>query len=626
MIQNCPLHSLIIQTRDTTRRQLLRSRTNQRFPWKVFLCFAVVMASLADLHCQESAKTIHSAGPRAIAPRFSQLPTEAEFFTCGAFTEPLVPTARSSPEENRALAQAIGDFATRSDRADDSILQRFLSSYPNSPWRAALLLNLGLMYRQTGYFSRALDAWEQAWELSKGAEDLRAHNLGDRVISELAELNSRLGRQDEMRKLFKEADNRTLHGSTEDQLKGAKRGLWFMENEPGRSFKCGPLALSRILASEHSPLCASPLIQEMQSTDRGTSLEQVWQLAQKLGMKYTPAKRQLGARFIVPSVVHWKVGHFGALVAVTHEGQYVIQDPTFGSETRISPHALEQESSGYFLVPIDQLERDSSGWKSVDAEEAGRVWGKGITFARDPNATSNEDHQTGGSCQAGGMTAYSVFTMLASLHLSDTPLHYETPFGPPVAISVSYTQTEANQPANFTYSNLGPLWTMNWISYITIDGSGNANVYLRGGGTKTYPASTFDAQNQTYGPNFMGQTILAKVSAYTYEERFPDGSKDVYNLADSANHIFLRQVVDPQGNAVTLNYDIDADASASYPLRLTSVSDALGESTTFAYELSGDPLKITKATDPFGRSALFSYQTDGTGAYQLVSITDQIGI
>jgi RHS repeat-associated protein len=79
--------------------------------------------------------------------------------------------------------------------------------------------------------------------------------------------------------------------------------------------------------------------------------------------------------------------------------------------------------------------------------------------------------------------------------------------------------------------------------------SGNAYVYLRGGGTKTYPASTFDAQNQTYGPNFMGQTILAKVSAYTYEERFPDGSKDVYNLADSANHIFLRQVVDPQGNA-----------------------------------------------------------------------------
>ena len=28
-------------------------------------------------------------------------------------------------------------------------------------------------------------------------------------------------------------------------------------------------------------------------------------------------------------------------------------------------------------------------------------------------------------------------------------------------------------------------------------------------------------------------------------------------------------------SAVTLNYDIDADASASYPLRLTSVSDAL---------------------------------------------------
>jgi ABC-type bacteriocin/lantibiotic exporter with double-glycine peptidase domain len=98
---------------------------------------------------------------------------------------------------------------------------------------------------------------------------------------------------------------------------------------------------------------ASPVIQEMQSTERGTSLKQVWQLAQKLGMKYRPAKRKPGARFIVPSVIHWKVGHFGALLAAYQEGKYLVQHPTFGSETTISPQALEEESSGYFLVGFE---------------------------------------------------------------------------------------------------------------------------------------------------------------------------------------------------------------------------------------------------------------------------------
>jgi YD repeat-containing protein len=78
--------------------------------------------------------------------------------------------------------------------------------------------------------------------------------------------------------------------------------------------------------------------------------------------------------------------------------------------------------------------------------------------------------------------------------------------------------------------------------------------------------------------------------------------------------VFLSQVIDPQGNAVTLNYDGTG--------RLASLTDATGRHTTFSYDSPGRPLLISKITDPFGRSARLAYDDLG----RLVSITDVIGL
>lgn len=79
-------------------------------------------------------------------------------------------------------------------------------------------------------------------------------------------------------------------------------------------------------------------------------------------------------------------------------------------------------------------------------------------------------------------------------------------------------------------------------------------------------------------------------------------------------NILLSQVIDPQGNTLTLNYDSQ--------LRLTSLTDATGRQTTFTYGLAGYPLLITKITDPFGRSAILAYDSN----QRLSSITDVIGL
>ena len=226
-----------------------------------------------------------------------------------------------------------------------------------------------------------------------------------------------------------------------------------------------------------------------------------------------------------------------------------------------------------------------------------------------------EGGDQGGCC---AMARYSAHAMLASLNVEDTPVRYSPPRGPAIDFTVTYNQRETQQPQTFTYSNLGPKWTFNWLSYVTDDPnnpSADAVVYVPGGGAENY--SGFDPGSQTYQPDPQSHAVLARTSPTSYEKRFPDGSKQVFNLSDGSSSfprkIFMTQVIDPAGNAVTIGYDTS--------FRIITLADALGYVTTLSYELPGDPLKITKVTDPFHPSAIFNY-TNG----QLTRITDPVGI
>ncbi len=243
--------------------------------------------------------------------------------------------------------------------------------------------------------------------------------------------------------------------------------------------------------------------------------------------------------------------------------------------------------------------------------------------------TKQDDIKRGGNqCQGSvsgsepaPMALYSAHAMLASLNIEDTPIHYSPPRGPEIDFRVTYSQRETQQPQTFSYSNLGPKWTFNWLSYVTDDAnnaSADATVYVADGGAEKY--SGFDSGSQSYPPDPQSHAILVRTSPNAYEKRFPDGSKQVFSWSDGSSSfprkIFMTQWFDPAGNAVTIGYD------ASF--RIATLTDALGQVTTLAYELAGDPLKITKVNEPFptGRYATFTYNASG----QLESITDEIGI
>ncbi|HMJ67077.1 MAG TPA: hypothetical protein VK615_17165, partial [Candidatus Binatia bacterium] len=259
-------------------------------------------------------RTVPSVERPPVRAIFADPPTEAEIFRARIFGEPIVPMSKpSTADENRALAQALLAFLDRANNEDLAGLLGFLSQYPDSTWRASLLLNLGILYRKTGYFRRALAAWEEAWRLSKSETEQKAKAVADLAISELLELNARLGRFDTLELLFIEIAGRDIRGPATEKVTGAREGLWLMRNRPEVAFRCGPMALDRIRAARNPADAFHQKIHQSCSTTNGTSLAQVLSLANELEMNLQMAKRSAGAPIIVPAVVHWKAGHFAAI-------------------------------------------------------------------------------------------------------------------------------------------------------------------------------------------------------------------------------------------------------------------------------------------------------------------------
>ncbi len=570
-------------------------------------------------------RTVPSVTPPA-ALSFSPAPEDGEFLRTGLFAEPLAPVAATTAEENGDLAQAVLayrdaiQYAGGSDAVEP--LLSFLAAHPASAWKPALQLNLGIIYRQTGHFSQALDVWQSGWNDAQALSDPHGRALANAIVARLSQLEAYLGRKELLEPLLDSIHSRPVGGTAAQLLTDSHTGLYDMVYHPEASFRCGPLALTRILKyqAQSSAAKASPaslkVLEDAHSTANGLSLTAVQEIATRAGMDYQAAYRSAGAAVILPAVAHWKVGHYAALV--DHQnGRYVVEDTTFGEDIRMSAATLDAESSGYFLVPAGPL---PEGWRHVSAAEGERVWGRGDTgTSHDPGATGpgcQTGNCTGGG--SGGYTTSSVELSVVGLQLHDAPVGYTAPRGPRVSFDLYYSHRDTQQPATFSYTNFGPKWTFTWLSYITdsVGSSASALVYLRGGGNEPFTFSGTTATTAYPGPydqSILTRTVNGSGASTGFTLTFPDGSFEQFDQA-LGNQFFMTAVSDPAGNIITLTYDSQ--------MRIAALTDAIGQVTTLTYGLSGSPLVVTKITDPFGRSASFTYNSSGL----LASITDVLGI
>ena len=366
-------------------------------------------------------------------PRFSEQPTEAEFFQAHVFPYALVPVGKPTAEENKVLADVLTRYLDRAGTDDHSLILGFLEKYPHSAWKPALLLNLGIAWRQTGYFSRATAAWQEGWNLSKNETGIHTRALADQILSQLVQIYAWVGCNEKLEPLLTEVGNREIIGGAREVIATARHARWAIDNRPDEIFKCGPEALRQILSVSQTNTDVRLLFRKRATKD-GFSLTQLKQLADESGMKYQMAKRTFGSVVPPNSVIHWKLNHYGVIVK-EQQDRYLVRDTTltgiYSPEFWISKGALDEEASGYFLIPDGPL---PAGWRSVSAKEGWQIFGKGPVQNPDLKAFTPKDRKT---CPTGvadanahKMAQYSAHLMLVSLNIMDTPIWYNPPHGP----------------------------------------------------------------------------------------------------------------------------------------------------------------------------------------------------
>jgi RHS repeat-associated protein len=585
---------------------------------------------------------VHSDPPRGLA--FSRFPGDDEIAWSRVLPGPILPLGPGSRSavrgENRALAQALIDYHGRRDPEDVSALTRFLDEHPGSRYEASLEVNLGVLYKQQGRIGRAFPALARAWSLAKDGTDKTSLAVANWALGEAADMHAHLDprTRGKLDAILDGIGPRDLHGPTTERVRMAFAGRVMREQHPDEAFRCGPVSLA--LLREFLGMPRDPAIERAPGSSQGFSLAGLEDLAKRHGMRMRAVRVAPGTPVPVPAIIHWRYDHYSAILERKEEGgreYFRIQNPLLDGDHWMSRGALEEEASGYYLVPEEQLQPE---WQPVSKSEAGHVWGR-CEFV---NAALDQLMEAAlkalGTCQTPGMPQYNFHLALASLNIADTPLGYTPPIGPPVQFRITYNQRDSLEPAIFTYSNLGPKWSFNWLGYIggpsvsipsLGSGSQSGRVYLRSGGVEQYgsPKSTAvpGLLTQDYGYHFQSHAHLVysqplqtsgnqQVPPPSYERQLPDGSKEIYGekVQSGATSYFLTQIVDPQGNAIKFAYDSK--------MRITTVTDAIGQVTRLSYDLAGDPLKITKVTDPFGRSATLTYDFNG----HLSQITDVMGM
>ena len=558
-------------------------------------------------------------------------PVPADFAKIRDFIEPLAPVGgQPSESENQALGAAIRSILSSADRSNVHPLEQFLIDHPTSPWKPAIQTNLAIAHYASGWYSKALTESEEAWNAAKDFTDNDARRIADRALGEFLKLNARLGRQDVLERTFAEIKDRVISPAIGTAVTSSYESMAAMQTHPDFCFRCGPMALRQILQLTSPDGDWRKFIEETRSPRTGFSLPEVLTMSEQLGLNYQIARRSPGAPVIVPSVVHWKLDHYAALVR--RDGAYTIaQDATFNSEVVLSDAALDAEASGWFLVPEGPL---PEGWQAAQPNEAAAVYGKGNTSGTDKDAAScSLTPHAGPSCSScPGMPQYSINLMQVGLTVTDTPVGYAPPVGPAIEFTVRFHEEMA--PLGL-YSDGLPFGSTqivhNWYSYLDVSALStqvDARLLSRDGDWRTF--RSFNTETNQYAPEYNSSAILKMISANPriYELQHSDGSVDTYGAPPvssiGANNmvISLTKVRDAHGNEVLLHYDGAG--------RLTALTDPFGLITTITYgpNVNSQPdYRVASVTDPFARTATFQYlQTVGNGETPLSRITDTIGL
>jgi Peptidase C39 family len=193
-------------------------------------------------------------------------------------------------------------------------------------------------------------------------KESRAKALVDRAIGELIRMHARIGHADLVEVLLKQVENRHVSGPATEAVTGAKEGLWMMRHDPGVSYLCGPMALKNLLLALGIGHQNLQLVNEYRSGAEGVTLDEVANLAERVNLPYRLIFRSADQPIPVPSIVHWKVSHYAAIIGETsgrilgrarRAHQLLFSGPTLGIILlAYRPEAARIGGFAFWLAPL----------------------------------------------------------------------------------------------------------------------------------------------------------------------------------------------------------------------------------------------------------------------------------
>jgi RHS repeat-associated protein len=603
------------------------------------------------------------------------------------FPQPILWVGDQPPDEaeNQALWAALE--AARTNRLAEPLqrVDEFISVHPTSAWTPSLRANLGAYYRQSGRYTLALNHLQAAWSATKDASQGPARLVADQAYADYVSFLADLGRSDELSVMFKEGAARSVgRGPLQQAVNAAREGYQLMLADPSASYKCGTFALNQVALALRGRSFNSAAILQAPSPSMGFSMTKLVELAAANKLGLIAVRRPKGEAVVVPCVVHWKQGHYAAILRHTEERYELVDAAQQGKAHWVSARTLEAETSGYFLIPAAM----NPGWPVLTQEETDLVLGKGgpnniidgddgecsggpggggggaggggahpplgggVGSAQvaasagqlacptggcgatgDPASQDGEEDNGDDSCSCEGMAVWGVSEPYISLWLHDAPLpSYQPGKGAPAPFKLSYKQ-RSERAVSSQYFNVGGSWNCGWLSYVTYDPRyGTPAGYSMAGGAdrnlgvpETVVTNPDGSKSTQYRSDFYTktrfQTISTPYSVLTNINRtFPNGGVERYNYFSDGA---------TEGRAY-LSEKADSAGhttrfsytSASGIVKLVYVIDPDGHTNSLSYTNADFPAQITGVTDPFNRTCTLQYDSSGS----LTNIIDAAGL
>lgn len=618
-------------------------QAKKRFGFSVML-FVIAVIALILLNLNWPSRTAVAQQPPGGSTVTDRIATSRYF------PEPLLWVGLAAPNEieSRLLEDILKDGKQNGSYQATAELEAFLTELPDSPWAVSLRSNLGYYYRVRGRYTRALELWRAAWAATRHFESGAGRRVADYTLIHWAQLLASLGRVEELEMIMAETQGRRMSLlSWQHQWNKSQGALAVMKRRPEISYRCGTLALMRVGRLLGVKTIASGELAEIPSPSTGFSIASLLDLAREREIQVEAVERMAGEELVVPSVIHWKQNHYAALVE--RRGDLcLVEDPTFGGPQWLRADVINEEASGYFLVPANQR---PTGWRVLSKGETELIYGKGMNSADPPPPPPPcpEDGQDEcdcapppppgppgpppgcitagcGSQSEDGMPSWEVKEPYISLWLHDRPMRYLTSLGTEIELKLKHHQRET-RPADGDVFNFGPYWNCNWLTYLDVTDYVddpqleyyNATLYGSGGGERSY-------KYWITNPEYRSRTRLERIvnqSALTgFKVIYPNGSEAVYGLlvevssAPQRTLAFLTGRLDAQGRATQFVY-----STANDLVRLTQVIDADGRTNVVRYAGANDT-RVEEIENPDGHLVQFRYNQDGL----LTNLVDVVGI